>query len=178
MNKFAALALAALTLSLSSWCASASSEENPNAISLELSALNNLYYSSVLGAAAQSTFYYGGGLRFSHDVASGLLLDRASATDALSLDVGVYYYQVADFLSAGDRYTVVPIVATARYSVRLLRNFEPFVYGGMLRNFSTGPLGNSQAAVGAGAFLRLGDMVSVRTDVGTDQIGAGVAVFF
>ena len=97
----------------------------------------------------------------------------------------------------GDSYTLMPIIATLRYTVYLNEEFGVSGYGGVMRNIVTSDqapagvatndptfqgivnnLGLVLPAFGIGAVVRIGPGWYIRADVGTDGATAGIALRF
>ena len=137
--------------------------------SLEYGLLNNA------DPANQTTSYAGMGLRYAYVFATGLALAGESCHDELAAEAGAFYYTISGFQNPSDQITVVPAIITARYGVAFGEYFTPFVYAGVMKNFSNRDiLSRIRPALGAGAFINVVRNFAVRAEIGTDLFAAGL----
>lgn len=139
-----------------------------NNISLEIGLLNN---ADTIG---QTTQYSSMGLRYGYAFMQDIALSSANFHDQLVGEAGVFFYSVIGFRALNDEASVVPAIGTLRYTVSIGEIFAPFVYAGVMKNFSDqDSLTTTRAAVGAGAMLNFGKTWSIRAEYGSDAFAAG-----
>ena len=157
-------------------------DTNRNWVTVEFAYLANY--------AAQSGFSYysGGGLRYGLTLGKMIFLDHPHVQDSFAIEGSFFLYKILNYLNAGDAYTVVPLMATARYTIQFGESFGFFLYGGLVKSIvtsavaSTGPgldsLNSILPAVGAGFLFGIGPHWDLRMDLGLDTLGAGLVLRF
>jgi hypothetical protein len=139
-------------------------------------------------------YYIGGGIRWSFVFAHMVFAQSAHTQDSFSLEPGIFFYKLVNFLSANsnDEYSIVPMIGTLRYTLMLGETFSLFAYGGMMFNYVAGSVGdgsdaflNAKAslqstlpAIGGGVIFRVGPQWDVRADLGTDVVQLGLMLRF
>lgn len=145
--------------------------------------------SGVNGSAA--SYFAGGGVRYGITVLDRPFLDSNGAQDAIVIEAGAFYYQVVNFITSGDSYTVVPLIGTIRYDLSFSETFTVFFYAGFMTNLAYAASGNSNdqesvreglalntPAAGAGLLYRVGPSWDVRADLGTDTAQLALVLRF
>jgi hypothetical protein len=105
----------------------------------------------------------------------------------LSIEGSIGFYQVLNFVFVNDEYEVYPLTASLRYSLPL-GDFEPFVYAGATKHFTSASgqgidqgksiLNPVRPALGVGALYTFADGWALRADAGIDTLGAGLSLRF
>jgi hypothetical protein len=140
------------------------------------------------GNQGGSSYYAGGGLRYAITLGRMLMLRTSGIQDSLSVEGGLFYYKILNFLVSNDAYNVIPMVFTGRYTINLGEGFGLFFYGGMVHNRAMASsqatdeglalLGTSLPAGGGGLIFRVGPNWDARVDLGIDMIGTGLMLRF
>jgi hypothetical protein len=141
-----------MTLLLAALLLSAPAQAIENTVSAEASAF---------GADA-----VGAGLRYGRTVASSLLFRRVSVVDELELEAAGYARQQNQLSTKVD----------LRYGLQIGETFQPFVYGGAIRNF--GLESGLRPAAGAGLLMSVGHRWSLRAEAGVEAVGGGASYHF
>ncbi len=140
------------------------------------------------GAGGASTYFAGAGARYGLTLVKMLLLRKAHLQDSLALEGGVYYYKTLNYPVADEGYTVIPMVATARYTIQVKEGFGLFFYGGLIFNRvliagqgteeTRSDMSQSVPAAGGGMFFQVGPNWNLRFDLGFDTVGLGLTLRF
>lgn len=149
-----------------------------------------------LGLAAlrsnPSYYFYGTKIGYSRDLADRIFTFEDNRIDTFSIDLAFAYYQIVGFgvnaTYSGGSYTMMPLMASLRYTYYYHENFGIFGYiGGNygLVLSSTNPdsaeLTNLQTvnpAIGVGFIVRVGPQWYTRLDAGYDMIGLSLMLRF
>lgn len=153
-----------------------------HAVSLEFGQLNNVDKSNA------PTSYSALGFRYAFNFWRAALFRKKSFQDMFTLELGLFYYVINDFLTTGDSVTVYPLVGTFRYTFLIGENLGLFLYAGFMKNnvgqssggisSNTAILTKSVSALGAGVTLKIGPAWAARLDFGTDLFGIGAVLKF
>ncbi len=144
-----------------------------------------------LTSAGLPTYFTGGGVRYGLTLGKMILLSRPKLQDDFTIEGGIFMYRINGYANETDSFSVLPLVATARYTIHTSENFAIFFYGGVMKNqaSNTGPEGDTTAdslatlrtpvtSAGGGMIFRLGPGWEARADLGMDMIAMGLVVRF
>lgn len=137
-------------------------------------------------------YYAGAGVRYGVTVAERLWNKNPSHLDSLTLEGGLYFYQILGLDEASDgtsgSYSVVPLLVTGRYNYFFTEDFVGFLYAGFIKNTvmssnnsteeRVNNLSRLAPALGIGATYRIGPQWYARTDVGIDTLGLSLMLRF
>lgn len=134
-------------------------------------------------------FYTGGGIKYGLTVRRDLFLRKSTYRDSFTIEGALSGYSVVNFdANFGDSYSVFPLAVTGRYNLHLNDDFGLFGYLGLTKNLVLAQVNGTLEAVdaldafvpsvGLGSFIRIGPRWWIRTDIGYDLIGLGVALRF
>jgi len=149
-----------------------------------------IYLNDKVQNGATTSFYTPGGfLLYSRILKQNIYFKGGKgAADDLSFDAWMGYYKILTLINSGDSYTVIPLKASARYTVMFSDDFGVFAYGGLEQNVvaaTTNPDANAQKglsstipAVGVGAIFRAGPSWYVRFDGGYEGVDLSLAIRF
>jgi hypothetical protein len=114
-------------------------------------------------------------------------MKRSSIRDFAAVEAGFFSYQVLGFYENSDSTLVFPTVLTLRYGLTFAKIFEPYLYGGLMKNFAIAQSPNAgvaqaslsslRPAFGAGVAVKFKGFLA-RGDYGYDMLGAGVGYQF
>ncbi|MGK5087875.1 hypothetical protein WDW86_09985 [Bdellovibrionota bacterium FG-2] len=140
------------------------------------------------GAGGASTYFAAAGFRYGVTLFKMILLQKAHLQDSFALEGGLFYYKTLNYPVADEGYTVIPMLATARYNVQVKEGFGLFFYGGLIFNrvliagqgTEETRLDMSQMvpAAGGGVFFQVGPNWDLRFDLGFDTVGLGLTLRF
>ncbi|MBC7693392.1 MAG: hypothetical protein H7222_16625 [Methylotenera sp.] len=157
-------------------------EHNKNWLTAQMGAFRN--YQDV----PKTRLLAGGGFRYGYDVAHTLYFKTSGKHDSLTLEGGLFLYKMVGYFNAGDAFTVLPLIGTARYNLFFGSSFGVFFYAGLMRNFILSQVNANDnqlaaidsiiPAVGTGVIYEFGPHWNARFDLGYDTISAGVMIRF
>jgi hypothetical protein len=135
-----------------------------------------------------SSYFTSGGLRYGYSLFRSLLLHTPQFQDSLTVEAGVGFYKLINYVVTRDAYTVMPIVGAMRYNLHTSDTTTFFVYGGLSKGWvisSALPsvsglalLNSLLPTLGGGLLLRVGPSWDFRADLGLDTISAGMMLRF
>jgi len=134
------------------------------------------------------TYFSGGGVRFGRIFKRDMFSRFWNREDSLAWEASLLAFKVLFYEQPNDSFTVVPLVGTVRYNVKLSDFVTLYAYAGLLRNFVVSSFNASDTAIfqlnsigiagGGGALITIGPKWNIRVNLGIDAAAVGLVVEF
>jgi len=157
-------------------------DSHKSGVSLLIGLQRNLRYPT------GSSYFSSGALRYAYTPLRSLLFHAPLLQDSLSIEGGIGFYKLINFVVSRDAYTVMPLMASARYNIHTSENLTFFLYAGINKGLVTSAALGSTAgnallssvlpALGGGLLFRVGPSWDFRADAGLDLLSAGMMLRF